>query len=383
MGEIKQIGFEGLGIGPFDINNVAVSFGNNFAIYWYAIIITCGMILAFIFAMLFAKKVGVTADNVVDCAIWSTPFALIGARLYYILFSLDNFISDSFVDTLKQMIDIRNGGLAIYGGIIFAFITALIVCKIKKIKALAVFDVAALSFLIGQAIGRWGNFVNGEAHGTLCDLPWGMTINGAGPYHPTFLYESLWNIVGFILLLIFTLKLRKHRGETFFGYMIWYGIGRALIEGIRTDSLWLIPESLKSEWGLNFNLRVSQVLSIIIAVAGLILFILARAGVLDRIAEKRALKRAEKEKAKHGSKNNEEYVPVFFSDENSDIENISSDDTADEGKDELIEADSIEEEIPEETDIGYEPEDNAQPDTESATDISAKPSEENDDGTNN
>ncbi|PWM47673.1 MAG: prolipoprotein diacylglyceryl transferase [Clostridiales bacterium] len=335
MGEtVKQIGFEGLGIKPFNVNNVAFTIGDNFAVYWYAIIITLGMILAVIFAMKFANKVGVTADDIVDCALWGTPFALIGARLYYIIFSLDEFIGNSFTETIKNMVDIRTGGLAIYGGIIFGFLTALIVCKIKKIKALAIFDVAALGFLIGQAVGRWGNFVNGEAYGELCNLPWGMTINGAGPYHPTFLYESLWNILGFVLLLLFTLKLRKHRGETFFGYMIWYGIGRALIEGLRTDSLWLIPESLKKAWGLNFNLRVSQVLSIIIAVAGVVLFIVARRGIFDRIAEKNAQKREMKRALKSNNEEAETYIPVFLQ------ENDESD--------ELEELDKIEDELPEE-----------------------------------
>ncbi len=264
------ISFDGIGLGPFTIDRVAIHnlFG-SIDIYWYAIIITCGLVLALLFAMSQAKFCGLTGDNIVDVALIGVPASLIGARIYYVIFKLDSF------NSFSEMLDIRNGGLAIYGAVIAGFLTGFIYSKIKKIKMLALFDIGAMGFLIGQFIGRWGNFVNAEAYGYVTDLIWGMTVNGKGPYHPTFFYESFANFIGFILLFIYFRKFKKKDGEIIFLYMVWYGIVRMFVEGLRTDSLYI------------FNLRVSQVLSGIISVVGLILFILLKTGILDKLVEKK------------------------------------------------------------------------------------------------
>jgi len=267
----NMIGFEGLGIEPVSIDRVAIQniFGLNFDIYWYAIIITLGVCLAIVYAMARAKSFDWTADHVVDAAIFGVPIAIICSRIYYIIFSLDKF------DTIGEMLNFRNGGLAIYGAIIGAFGTAAVFCKIKKLNILAFFDMMSFSFLIGQLIGRWGNFFNAEAHGGLTSLPWGMTIDGAGPFHPTFLYESIWNLLGFILLHIYMKKFKKYHGELFLCYMAWYGLGRGFIEGLRTDSLYL------------FNIRISQLLGFIFLIAAIVLLILLRKGLLERFLENR------------------------------------------------------------------------------------------------
>lgn len=286
MYDTHMIGFEGLGIPPFEVNRVAISnlFGTGIDIYWYAIIITSGLILAMIFAMTHAKKVGLTSDNIVDIVLWGVPTALIGARLYYVIFEPDRF--ESFAD----IINIRKGGLAIYGGVIAAFLTGYIYCKVKKINFLALFDLGALGFFIGQSIGRWGNFMNAEAFGGETSLPWGMSINGGAPVHPTFLYESLWNVIGFLLAYLYLRKFKKEHGEIFFFYLAWYGAGRTWIEGLRTDSLW---------WG---NFRVSQVLAAITCVIGVILIILVRIGVWRKMLDRIEIKRRQK---------NPTYVPVY------------------------------------------------------------------------
>lgn len=288
----KIVSFDGLGIGPLQFDRVAFSIG-DFSVYWYAVIISIGLILAVCFCLWQAKKFELTADNVLDVLLFGLPVGIICARLYYVIFSPANVVYNSFFD----VIDIRNGGLAIYGGIIGAFVTGAIYCKVKKVKMLALFDLASFGFLIGQSIGRWGNFINGEAHGGVTDLPWGMTINGRGPYHPTFFYEFLWNVIGFVLLFLFVKKWKKNHGEGFFLYMAWYGLGRAFIEGMRTDSLMFA------------GIRVSQIVAAVAVVFGIVLFILARKGVLDKAKDKVA------ERAK---KKSDRYKPVYsslFSDE--------------------------------------------------------------------
>ena len=287
---VNIIGFPKLGIYDLSIDRVAIKgiFGTGVNIYWYAIIITVGMILALSFCMWRAKDFGLKSDNIIDVALWGVPLALIGARVYYILMRLDRF--DSFWD----MINFRNGGLAIYGGIIAAFLTGLVLCKIKKINVLALFDCASLGFFIGQLIGRWGNFMNAEAHGGQTSLPWGMTINDSVPYHPTFLYESLWNLVGFLLAFLLIRKIRKADGEVFFFYMAWYGLGRAMIEQLRTDSLYL--------FGV---IRVSQLLGIVFFVLAAACIVLIRTGVWNKQLEKMRLKKIEKSGF---------YTPVFETD---------------------------------------------------------------------
>lgn len=287
---VNIISFDKLGIYDIKIDRVAIKniFGTGINIYWYAIIITFGMILAVIFAMWQAKKFGLKSDNIVDVALWGVPFALIGARLYFVVFMLDHF------DSLWDMINFRNGGLAIYGAVIAGFITGLIFCRVKKINALALFDVCSFGFFIGQAIGRWGNFVNAEAYGSETNLPWGMTIvnlnevtnettDVVSSVHPTFLYESLWNVIGLLIAFFIIKRLRKENGEIFCFYMGWYGAGRAVIEGLRQDSLRVLGV-----------FRVSQILGIVFAVLAVVFFILLRAGVVRKLQSKAEAHRLKK-----------------------------------------------------------------------------------------
>ncbi|MBO5247891.1 MAG: prolipoprotein diacylglyceryl transferase [Clostridia bacterium] len=276
----NMIGFEGIGISPFLMDRVAFSIG-NFDIYWYAILITIGLVLAVAFCLWQAPKFDLTADNVIDVLLFGLPVAVICARAYYVLFKLDQY------DSFAEMINIRDGGLAIYGGVIGAFVTGFIYCRVKKVNVLALFDLASFGFLIGQAIGRWGNFVNAEAFGEATDLPWGMSINGYGPFHPTFLYESLWNIIGFILLLVFAKKWMTHHGEAFSLYFAWYGLGRFFIEGLRTDSLYL------------GTFRVSQFLAALFFLLGIAFFVLSRLGFIVKLQDKlidRSVRKSEKYK---------------------------------------------------------------------------------------
>ncbi len=246
----------------------------NFEIYWYGFLIALGALLAMIFCFKIMKKFGINPDKAVDSVIFGFVGAVIGARLYFVLFSWNNYVSDGKFQ-FKDAINIRDGGLAVYGGIIAALIVGGLVTKHNKIRISAMFDVAAFGLLIGQAIGRWGNFFNQEAYGSVTKLPWGMTSNKimnevASKFpstpiqdlvvHPCFLYESLWCILGFILLNIYR-KHRKFDGEIFLMYVGWYGLGRAVIEGLRTDSLMI-----------GDYIRVSQMLAIacvIISVAAI------------------------------------------------------------------------------------------------------------------
>jgi phosphatidylglycerol:prolipoprotein diacylglycerol transferase len=318
-GTTNIIEFPGLGLYDIRIDRVAIHniFGLGLDIYWYAVIITLGMILAISFCMWRAKDFEVKSDNIVDAALWSVPIGLVGARLFYVLMKLDSF--ESFWD----VINFRNGGLAIYGGIIAGFVTGLIFCRIKKLNTLAMFDCASFGFFIGQAIGRWGNFVNGEAYGSETALPWGMTIQRyyldsatnevmlsdriIGPVHPTFLYESLWNLVGFLIAVFIIRKFKKEYGECFFFYMGWYGLGRAFIEGLRADSL-----------KIGEVIRVSQIIGIVFFVLSCVCFILIRLGVWRRFTEKKA----EQKRIKEGT-----YSPVFEHDGAEIVENENINDT--------------------------------------------------------
>ncbi|MBQ8930965.1 MAG: prolipoprotein diacylglyceryl transferase [Ruminiclostridium sp.] len=268
-----KIEFPNLFSGSIAINRVAFNlFGMD--VYWYGIIIALGVILAFIYAMKRTKQFGLIGDHVFDVVFVAIIFGFIGARAYYCI----------FINAEINFFDLRHGGLAIYGGIIGAALAAAVMCIIRKVKLPALFDLGGLGLLIGQGIGRWGNFVNQEAYGapTAGTLPWGMTGTiiiddplvvamqnqldkaGEGVYalvHPCFLYESLLCFVGFILLHIWSKKLRTFDGEIFLLYVMWYGTGRALIEGLRTDSLML------------GDIRVSQLVGIVSAVVALVLLI--------------------------------------------------------------------------------------------------------------
>lgn len=260
MSELN-VSFPHLGIN-LNINNVAFSIG-DYHIYWYGIIIGIGFILAFIYALSNLKRYKISSDKFLDCVIVGLITAIVGARLYYVLFSWDFYSQNP-----SKIFAIHDGGLAIYGGIIGALLGGCIMAKILKQNIPAILDIAALGFLIGQGIGRWGNFVNQEAFGTETNLPWGMMSENTGnvTVHPCFLYESLWCILGFILLHIFSRKFRKYDGQIFLLYLVWYGFERMIVEGLRTDSLYT-PF---------LNLRVSQILSAAVMVVGIVLLIVFR-----------------------------------------------------------------------------------------------------------
>lgn len=265
---MSTVSFPGLG---FAVNVKEIAFRIfNWPIHWYGIIIAAGFLLAVYYCCRKAADYGVEQDDIIDLLIFAVPLCIIGARLYYVIFYLDLYRNpDGSLDFLR-MLRIWDGGLAIYGGIIVAILTLLVFCKIKKIPFLAFADVGSFGMLIGQLVGRWGNFVNVEAYGAPTDLPWRMgiydTVNGVYQYmevHPTFLYESLWNLVGFLLLALVVAKHRKFDGQIFLGYIAWYGLGRAWIEGLRTDSLYFFSTGL----------RVSQILALISFVLALAVMI--------------------------------------------------------------------------------------------------------------
>lgn len=255
--EFPKFGWE------FDLSPTVFKIG-NFELRWYGLIIACGFLLAFIYALYSAKKMRINQDKLINCVIFGLIGGIVGARLYYVIF----YSGSTYRDNPLAIFNIFEGGLGIYGGIIGALLVGGITAKICKMKVSAVLDVASLGFLIGQCIGRWGNFVNQEAFGTATDLPWGMTSEAtqkftSSPVHPCFLYESLWCLLGFILLHFFTRKLRRYDGQTFLLYLIWYGVGRFFIEGLRTDSL-LTPF---------INLRVSQLVAAVTVLAAVVLLI--------------------------------------------------------------------------------------------------------------
>ena len=241
----SPITFPNLGI---EINPSPVAFtvfGKD--IYWYGIIIAAGFLLAVFYMLSRAKDFGVTQDDVLDMILWAGPIGVVCARLYYCIFYWELYADDPI-----SILYIWEGGLAIYGGIIGGAITLLVVAKHKKIPATVLLDVAGMGVIIGQLVGRWGNFMNREAHGAVTDtfLKMGLQdVSGVVTYyHPTFLYESVWNLTGFVVL-HFLSKKRKFDGQMFLAYLAWYGAGRMVIEGLRTDSLWLGP------------VRVSQLLA--------------------------------------------------------------------------------------------------------------------------
>lgn len=243
------IGFPNLGL-EFTLNRVACTvLGKD--IYWYGIIICAGFILAALYVSSRTKEFGITSDNLMDCLIICVPLGIICARIYYVVFEWSYYAEHP-----GEIIAIWKGGIAIYGGIIGTLIGLFVYSRVKKLSFASLCDLAAFGLLIGQCIGRWGNFVNGEAHGGPTTLPWGMTIDGGSMVHPTFFYESLWNLIGFILLHFYSKK-RKFKGEMALLYVAWYGAGRAWIEGLRTDSLYIGP------------VRVSQLLAAISCIAAI------------------------------------------------------------------------------------------------------------------
>ena len=262
------VSFPGLGL-ELTLNRVAFHLG-SWPVYWYGIIIAAGFLLAVVFCSRKAPQFGIRQDDIIDMLFFAVPLSIIGARLYYIIFYLDLYRREDGSLDFGAMVRIWDGGLAIYGGVIAAVITLLVFCKVRKIKFLAFADLGVFGMLIGQMIGRWGNFVNIEAYGGPTDLPWRMGIyqyvDGVRQYvevHPTFLYESLWNLVGLGLLILIAKKWRKFDGQLFLSYFAWYGVGRGFIEGLRTDSLYFF----------NTPIRVSQVFGFATAAISIVLLI--------------------------------------------------------------------------------------------------------------
>lgn len=283
---MNVVSFPGLGL-EFELNRVAFNlFGKD--VYWYGVIIAVGFILAVLYGCRRAAPFGVDQDKVIDMLFFAVPAALIGARAYYVIFYLDLYLDDAGRFEWGKAIAIWDGGLAIYGGIIAAVLAAAIYCKVRKQPFWSYADCGAYGFLIGQLIGRWGNFVNVEAYGGVTDLPWRMCsakiarellaegqigaeayeriLDGTLGVHPTFLYESLWNLLGLVLLILLFRKGRKFNGQVFLCYVIWYGAGRTVIEGLRTDSLYLFGTGL----------RISQVIGILSVVAAAVLYLVRK-----------------------------------------------------------------------------------------------------------
>lgn len=257
MGDIESIDRIAFELGPITI-------------YWYGIFIGSGMLLGWILAARESKKVGMEKEILSDLLLWAIPISIICARLYYVIFKWEYYIKNP-VDILA----IWEGGIAIHGGLLGAVITAVIFSRKQGISFWRLADIAAPSIILGQAIGRWGNFINQEAHGGEVSRSFleslllpdfiinQMYIEGAY-YHPTFLYESLWNILGFVLL-IFIRRLPIKRGEVFLSYIIWYSVGRYFVEGLRTDSL-MLTESVK----------IAQVMSLTLIAAAVLVIVLRR-----------------------------------------------------------------------------------------------------------
>lgn len=283
----NQLSFPGLGIEEFTVNAIAFEIG-SLQITWYSLIITTGILLSALYVWFRFREAGLPADDLIDFALFVVPLAIVGARLYYVIFKLEHYLDDPW-----KIFKVWEGGLAIYGAVITGGIVAVLVARHKKIKMLKILDMLAPAVMMAQSLGRWGNFANVEAFGGATMLPWRMCsdkitrylirnteltqteISGlaTGEYgaHPTFLYESLWNLVGFLVIyfvFVRNKKLHKIDGQLFYSYMIWYGLGRLWIEGLRSDSLYLIDGVI----------RVSQLVALLsfLAGVGLMIFGLVR-----------------------------------------------------------------------------------------------------------
>ncbi len=227
------------------------------AVRWYGIIISFGLLMATLVAMREAKRVGIEEEDILDLLLVAVPAAIIGARIYYVIFSWDYYKGD-----IMKMINIREGGLAIHGALIASILVGIIFCRVKKINFWKLADLTGPSIILGQAIGRWGNYANGEAHGGPTNLPWAIIVQGQ-KVHPTFLYESLWDFAVFLFLLWYR-KRKKAEGEVFLLYLALYSLGRFFIEGLRTDSLMFGP------------IRVAQLISIITILISMAIFMIIR-----------------------------------------------------------------------------------------------------------
>ena len=265
------ISFPGLfGDWEFNPDPIAIHIGHG--VYWYGIILAVAMLAGLLLCMKQAKHYGFTEDNVLDMVLWAVPSCILGSRIYYVIFYLDLYRNADGSLDWGRIIAIWDGGLAIYGTVIMGVVVALLYTRHKKLKFGAMTDLCVLGLLLGQVIGRWANFINREAFGGLTELPWRMRLwVSASQYievHPTFLYESLWNLVGLLLMLFVVTKGRRFDGENTWFYFLWYGLGRSWVEGLRTDSLYLFDWTFMGQ-----PIRVSQALSMVmVVVAAVMLF---------------------------------------------------------------------------------------------------------------
>lgn len=265
------VSFPGLfGDWEFNLDPVAIHVGNG--IYWYGIILACAMLAGLYLSMKQAKHYGLTQDHILDMVLWAVPACIIGARLYYVVFYLDLYRNADGSLDWGRMVAVWDGGIAIYGAVIAAVLVVVLYSRHKKVSTAAMMDAGVLGLILGQVIGRWANFVNREAFGGETDLPWRMRVWISefqyADVHPTFFYESMWNLIGLLLLLFVVSKGRRFDGENTCFYFLWYGVGRFWIEGLREDSLYLF------DWTFFGNpIRVSQALSAVLVVGALIVMI--------------------------------------------------------------------------------------------------------------
>ena len=282
------ISFPGLGIGPFNPPASVTVFGRS--IYFYGIIIALGFMFAIIWCARLAPKFGLKADDLYDMAIWLIPLSILGARLYFVIFRWSYYRTH-----LSEIVAVWEGGLAIYGGIIVGVLVCFCVCRYKKISFPSMLDLSAFGVMLGQAMGRWGNFFNREAFGAETDIFCRMGLTAADGttiyVHPTFLYESLWNVTGLCILGILLKKnRRRYPGQFILFYFFWYGLGRVWIEGLRTDSLYIGSTGI----------RVSQLLSaVLVLAAGTALFLNRKKNTLASSSDNTAQTRSQEE-SDHG-----------------------------------------------------------------------------------
>lgn len=232
-------------------------------IAWYGILISIGVLVGTMIAMKRAKALGMDEEVILDFLIWEIPLSLIGARVYYVIFEWDMYRHNPI-----EALNIRNGGLAIHGAIITAIIVAIVFTRVRKINFWTIADIASPSLILAQSIGRWGNYVNKEAHGGPTDLPWGIMIEGV-KVHPTFLYESIWNFLVFLFLIWYSKNKQKVKGEVFLLYLSLYSFIRVFIEGLRTDSLMM------------GNIKVAQLVSVIGIIIPVYIFVQRRKQVKE------------------------------------------------------------------------------------------------------
>lgn len=277
----ETLSFPGLGL-EFELNRVAFQIG-GFAVYWYGVIIAVAFLAGILYVLGRVKLFGLDGDRVIDVILGGALGAIVGARLYYVIFTWDQFKDEP----LRIITDFRDGGIAIYGAVIGGFLTGYLMCRWRRVRFLPMADLAVGGLILGQGIGRWGNFFNIEAFGGNTNLPWGMTsssiaaylrahagdladlhmkVDPSLPVHPTFLYESVWCLLGFAVIALFTRR-RRFDGELVLLYAAWYGAGRFVIEGLRTDSL------------LIGTIRVSQMLALLCVVASVLSWIAVRSTI--------------------------------------------------------------------------------------------------------